>query len=210
MTARDRVALGLAPHSGWAALVGIAHDREEPRLVARERIEMTDPAEPESKQPYHTAEGMTVPQATRLLGRYEATAGRLAHEAIARVVRELGEAGHPVVGVGILDSAGRKGGSLEATLSSHALIHTADGDHFRNAIASAAEKCGLPSTRVRARDLEGEAASATGRKPQALAEVLRTLGREAGPPWTADQKSAALLAWLLLAKEGPRARAART
>ena len=210
MSGGGRVALGFAPHSGWAALVGIGQAGGEPRVVARHRVEMTDPAEPESKQPYHAAEGMAVARAAPLLAAWEATAGRMAHEAIARAVRDLDQAGHRVVGVGILDAAGRKGGSLEAILASHALIHTADGDHFRNAIAAAAEQCGLPAPRVRARDLEHEAAGATGRTPQALGEVLRKLGREVGPPWTADQKSAALLAWLVLATWSPARSGVRT
>ena len=38
------------------------------------------------------------------------------------------------------------------------------------------------------------------RSPQELTTTVARLGREAGPPWGADQKSAALLAWLLLAR----------
>jgi hypothetical protein len=40
------------------------------------------------------------------------------------------------------------------------------------------------------------------RSPQQLAVAVRALGAELGAPWGADQKSAALLAWLLLAECG--------
>lgn len=192
-------ALGFAPHSGWAAMIGIAGGDARLRLLVRERLEMADPHEPGSKQPYHAVEGLPIGEAQRRLAAYAATSERMAHESIRRVVDELAEGAHRVIGVGILESAGRKGSSLAATLASHALIHTADGDHFRTAVAAGATRCRLATLRVGARDLEAEAAAVIGRTPDMLHRTLKELGREVGPPWGADQKAAALLAWLVLA-----------
>ena len=193
-----RVALACAPHSGWAALVGLELDGGRPRVSAHLRMEMADPDDGEAKQPYHAVEGLAIGEARRRLARYEAEARGMAHAALERIVRELARGGLRVVGLGILESAGRKGDSLDAILASHALIHTADGDHFRDAIAAAADRCGVPVSRVRSRDLDAEAASAIGRPSPVLRETVQSLGREAGPPWTVDQKAAALLAWLVL------------
>jgi hypothetical protein len=204
VTSGRTAALGFAPHSGWAALIGLGIDGGMPRILSRGRVEMAEDAE--SKQPYHAVEGLEVPQAAKRLQAYEAEAGRKAHEALKRVVGELAGDGSRVVGVGILESAGRKGSSLAATLSSHALIHTADGDHFRNALARAADRCRLPVFRVRARDLDAEASRGIGQTPRALRAALQRLGREMGPPWTADQKAAALLAWLVLTRESTQGR----
>jgi hypothetical protein len=198
MPADATAALGFAPHSGWAAAVGIGEAGGEPRVLIRRRIEMADAGDPESRQPYHAVEGLPVAEAKKRLDAFQATAGRMAYEGLARAVAELEKEGHRVVGVGILDSSGRKGSSLEATLASHALIHTADGDHFRAALADAATRCRLAASRVRARDLEPEASVDIGKAPAALRKTLDALGREVGPPWAADQKSAALLAWLVL------------
>ena len=161
---------------------------------------MADPRDPGSKQPYHAVEGCPIGEAERRLAAYAAIAERMAHDAIRRVTEKLAEEGHGVVGVGILQAAGRTGGTLADTLASHALIHTADGNHFRGALAAAAGRCRLPTSRVRARDLEVEAAKAIGKAPQALQRTVKDLGREVGPPWGADQKAAALLAWLVLAQ----------
>jgi hypothetical protein len=38
------------------------------------------------------------------------------------------------------------------------------------------------------------------RAPEELRATVAELGREVGAPWGADQKGAALLAWLLLAR----------
>jgi hypothetical protein len=192
--------LGFATHSGWAAVVAVAREGAGIRVLARERVEMTDTGDPGSKQPYHTVEGRPLAEAERRLRAYSASAERMAHESVARLVEEIAARDHRVKAVGILESSGRKGASLADTLASHALIHTADGGHFRDALAAAAGGEGLAVTRVRARELEDAAATAIGRPGAALARQVKELGREVGPPWGADQKAAALLAWLVLAR----------
>src|SRR5438874_1790460 len=67
------------------------------------------------------------------------------------------------VGVVVLTAAGRALPALESVLGSHALIHAADGEHFREALAAAAQARGLPVTRVRERDVLDRARSALGR-----------------------------------------------
>jgi hypothetical protein len=161
---------------------------------------MADLGDPGSKHPYHTLEGMPLQEAAGRLARYAATAERMAGEAVWRMVDRLGEKGYETAGLGILESAGRKGSNLAAILASHALIHTADGDHFRNALAAAATRCGVPVVRVPARELESQAASGTGEPVEGLRLTLKAAARDIGPPWGADQKAAGLLAWLVLAK----------
>ena len=196
---KSRVALGFAPHSGWAVVIGLSAEPHA-RVVIRERVEMADPRDAASKQPYHAVEGAPIDAAARRLLAYADTAERMAGDAIQGIASRLARDGHDVVGVGILESAGRKGGSLADILRSHALIHTADGDHFRSALAAAATRCGLGVSRVRARDLEAEAAAVIGKGVQTLHNAVKELGRKMGPPWGADQKAAALLAWLVLAR----------
>jgi hypothetical protein len=101
--------------------------------------------------------------------------------------------------VAILQSNGRQGASLEAILASHALIHTADGDHFRGALAEAARRCGIQCSRIKQRELFERAEAALKQPAQELQLRVAALGKTVGPPWGADQKQAALLAWLLLA-----------
>jgi hypothetical protein len=108
---------------------------------------------------------------------------------IKRQTEELKARGFRVQRAGILESGGRKPSSLSSILASHALIHAADGDHFRNALWAAAEQCGLEVHRVQARILEKQGAASL--------DVLNALGKKMGPPWGADQKKAALLAWSL-------------
>ena len=200
MTTKAIAALGFAPHSGWAAVVGVGEADGHLHVLVRERIEMVDPRAPEWKQPYHAAEGLPIVEAAERLAACAATAELMARQAIRRIVGQLARRGHHAAGLGILESAGRKGAALADILASHALIHAADGEHFRSAIAGAADRCGLTAFRVRGRELEAKAAAALGRPAETLRLVLKGVGRDMGPPWAADQKAAALLAWLVLAK----------
>lgn len=205
MTEISAAGLGCAAHSGWAVVVGVSLVGGRCRVVVRERIEMIDPADPGSKQPYHTVEGLPIEAAAGQLAKYSAVAERMASETVGRIAGQLRGRGHQSVGLGILESAGRKGGSLAAVLRSHALIHTADGDHFRNALALGASRAGLPVTRVPARELEERAAGGIGEPISRLKAALKRAGAEVGPPWGADQKAAALLAWLVVAAAERRA-----
>ena len=190
--------MGFAPHSGWAAAVVLGGSRADPRVLARSRVEMADPRAPKSRQPYHAVEALGVEEAARRLDGYMAVAEKMAHAAIQALAVDASGRGYRATSAGILDASGRKGIPLASILASHALIHAADGDHFRQALAAAAERSGLAVCRVRARDLEAEAEARLRRPAPRLREAVNALGRQVGPPWGADQKMAALLAWLLL------------
>ncbi len=195
----DQVAaIGVAPHSGWAAVVALGRTPPGPRVLARSRIDLIDVEFPESKQPYHAVESLCVAEAAQRLQLYQAQAERMAHSALQQLRADLTDQGYEIEAAGILESSGRKGGSLGSILSSHALIHSADGDHFRNALAAAALRMGLAVQRVPVRELGARAEAALHRPLCELASLVLQMGRHAGPPWGADQKKAALLAWLLL------------
>jgi hypothetical protein len=197
---RGSCVLGFAPHSGWAAVVAIGGTPARPAVLARERVELTDETLAGAKQPYHAIEGLPLPAARARLAAFRESAGALAGRGVSALMETARTAGIEPIAAGILDSSGRDPGALEAILASHALIHTADGNHFREALAAACVSLGLPCARIRQRDLAGEAGRALKRTPRELAAEVARLGREARTPWGADQKGAALLAWLLLAR----------
>lgn len=197
--ARTQAALGFRAHSGWAALVVVAGPAHEPIVVDRRRIEIADPAIRGSKQPYHAAEGWPLAKAEQYLNRCIGKTKLLAQRAVSAVVAGLREKGHDVVGCGILGASGRPLTTLAATLSSHALIHTAEGELFRNALIEAGESCGLALTKVSERELYARGAVALGVPAEELQSRVTELGRQIGPPWTRDEKCAALIGWMVLA-----------
>ena len=107
------------------------------------------------------------------------------------MLEELTRAGHPVTGCGLLLASGRPLPALPAILASHPLIHTAEGELFREALRVASAECGLQVTAVKERDL-------TSSIPPALQSNIQKLGSTIGPPWRQDEKFSAMAAWLAL------------
>jgi hypothetical protein len=186
-----RAALGFRAHSGWAAVVAVAGTIDAPVVIERRRIVIADPQMPGSKQPYHAAAEMPFARAEAFVGKAIASSRALALEAISATVKTLRLQGHEVAGCSVVLGSGKALPGLQAILASHALIHTAEGEMFRQVLVWAAEQYPLPVVGVREKGIEA-----------ASLERLAGLGRLIGPPWTQDQKYAAAAALMTSADAG--------
>lgn len=191
--------LGLRAHSGWAALVALGGPAQSPMVIHRLRIDLADRRRAESKQPYHAAAEMDFKDAEQFVHGAVAEARRLAQQRFCEVIETLREKRYEVTGCGVLLASGRPLPALPAILASHALIHTAEGEHFREALAHAAAECSLPVTKVRERELFERGSGEFGIPVEELQRRLGEMGRAIGPPWRQDEKLASLAAWLALA-----------
>ena len=197
-----RAALGFRAHSGWAAVVVVSGTAAAPVILDRRRIEIADPKVRGSKQPFHAAEPLPFKDAEQLIRRCTKSTNGLAERAVRGVVDDAQGKGYRVAGCGLLTASGRPLPALAAILASHALIHAAEGEMFREALVRASEECGLAVTKVRERELLERAASALRTPADKLQRRLAELGRPLGPPWTQDQKLATLVALLALSERG--------
>ena len=200
-------ALGFRTHSGWAALVAIAGPSHSPSVVERRIIQLADPTIPGSKQPYHAAEPLKFEDAEKLLKRCLERTYALAEEALRTAVEGLQKKGHAVTGCGLLLASGRTLPSLAGILASHAMIHAAEGELFRNALAKASEQCGVLLLGVKERELFSRAKNDLHFSNAKIEQQLANLGKSIGSPWRQDEKYAALVAWLALAMGGKKSRA---
>jgi hypothetical protein len=191
-------ALGFRSHSGWAMLVGVAGTLAAPALIFRRRVELSRRT---PRQPFHAAEGRPFAAAEALIRRSSEEAGALAERAVGEAVAELRAAGHEPVASGLLLAAGRPLPGLREVLASHALIHAAEGELFRDVLRQASRRCGLRLAEVKERELDEQAAQSLRRSSAELGSRLAEWGKALGPPWTQDEKRAALVAWLALAEE---------
>lgn len=180
--ARPRAAVGFRAHSGWAAAVAVSGKISAPLVVDRRRIEIADPQISGSKQPFHEAEGLPFKEAQRLIQRCTRSTDSLAERALRALVSDMEEQGYRVVGCGLLLASGRALPDLAAILASHALIHAAEGEMFREALVRASERCGLAVTKVRERELIESAVAALRTTADSLKRRLAELGRSLGPP----------------------------
>ena len=194
--AGSQAALGFRAHSGWAALVAVAGTAAEPAAVLRRRVELSRRT---PRQPFHAAEGQAFAAAEDLVRRATAEATALAEGAVREAVAELRAGGHAPVAGGLLLAAGRPLPGLREILASHALIHAAEGELFRDVLRRASRDGGLRLVEVGERELEARAARSLGRPATEIQRRLAEWGKALGPPWTQDEKRAALVAWVALA-----------
>jgi hypothetical protein len=188
-----RAALGFQMHSGWGVLVAVSQNANTVTLLDRRRIVVADPREHGAIQPYHFAAQLESALQEKHLAHCVASSCQLAAAAIAEVIRELEERHYRIVGAAVLLASGRPLPPLAKILAAHPLIHTAEGEFFRQAVRQACEGLQIPVTAIRMRELD-----AGGNKASALQRSIAGLGRTIGPPWTKDHKTAALAAALLL------------
>jgi hypothetical protein len=196
-----RAAIGVRAHSGWAAVVAVAGDGREVQVVDRRRIGVIDAKGPRANQPYHYAQMLPIAEAHEHLDRCERIAVGLAAEALGKMNALLCGAQYELVGCAILQASGRVLPELPQILASHAMIHTAEGQFFRNVFAHACEQIKVPVMKIREKELEALAARELRLTPTKIKSKFADLGHELGPPWTQDQKFAALAAWLLVGQE---------
>ncbi len=184
--------------SGWACAVLLTGAASAPRVVDSRRIDLSDPSIPESRQPYHAGFG-TARNAGADLSRLVRSVKRFGRQSAADVIRDYRSTGHELRGVGVVV------GSLidpEAIANDHIRIHALEGRLFRNVVEEAAGRCKLACSLFRERDLYAAATASLHQSEHDLRVLVTSLGRAVSGSWRAEQKVAALAAWLVLAGRG--------
>jgi hypothetical protein len=193
-----QAAIGFRVHSGWAAVVAVCVEKGAPAVLARQRVHLVETFTYEFRQPYHTAEKMLDGQAREFISRMQAEARRLAYRAIRELTSRTQEQGVKLTRCGLLLASGRPLPALERILASHALIHTADGKLFREALLHASARCGLRDFRIKEKELLDRAGDVLRLKSAVVMRRVTELGRPFGSPWSQDEKFATIAAWLAL------------
>jgi hypothetical protein len=191
--AKERAAVGFTIKSGWAAVVLVTGSAADPVVAWSRRVEISDPEEPDAKQPFHAGFG-TARGAGDELRRLVASVKSYGRKSIGRTLRECEDA-HVIRGVGVV------AGSLidpKSIANDHIRIHAMEGRLFRTVVIGAAEARGLACHVHRERDLSAAAAKKLNKPEPAIRRTLAAIGRGIDGGWRAEQKAAALSAWMLL------------
>jgi hypothetical protein len=193
-----QAAIGFRVHSGWAAMVAVALEKAEPVVLVRQKLQLVKTFSFTYRQPYHTAEKMEPADAAAFVRSVEKESRELALTGIRALQQELGRVEYSLRGGSLLLAAGRKLPDFAKILASHALIHTADGELFRESLRFAGGRAKVTLNEIVERDLLRLASQHLGKRPESLKRKLTALGKSLGPPWTQDEKLSALAAWLVL------------
>ena len=194
--------LGFRVHSGWSALVAISLEQGLPRVLLRERPHLVENFTFEFRQPYHTAKKKPVDEAGEFIARVQTEARGLAYRVVQLARESVRKHGYEIKHGALLAASGKPLPALPQILASHALIHTADGEMFREAVLHGCGKCGLETYAVKEKEVRERAGQTLRLSASELAGRLADLGRTCGPPWTQDEKLAVVAAWLAMLGPG--------
>ncbi len=193
-----RAAIGFSVHLGWAAAVAVAGTKTKVRVVDRRKVVLADEV-PESHEPYHKAAEVRgdLAKAREIVRRGRRAIEACARAEVSRLIRDLESEGHDVASAASVQAGGREL-TFESILASHAMVHTAEGRLMREALAKASARRGVPVLPIRERELFARGAERLKVSEHEIRKQVGSLGDGLGPPWRADQKKAALIAWLAL------------
>jgi hypothetical protein len=192
--------LGFRVHSGWAVVVVLRGPLGAPLVVDRRRIQLVKTFTYTYRQPYHTAGKMPRNDGAKFVASVRSEATRLALSSLHSLQKDLAEQDCKIARCALLLASGRALPQLEHILASHALIHTADGELFRDALRAACARSRLPLEGVREKELFEIASKKLSISTITLKRRIAAFGKSFGPPWTQDEKFASLAAWLSLSR----------
>ena len=177
--------IGLRAKTARAIAVVLAGTTASPRAVIRTAITLASPEDPALFQPYH--ELMDLP--------WERAIEAAATKGLKLLIEELRSRRIDVSCIGIVGAPER---NLAVIGSPHIRAHAAEGVLFRHVLQVGAEANDLPSAIHSERGIEASAAASLGVSLDEMRARLAEIGRVLGSPWRADEKTAAMAAWMAL------------
>ena len=190
-----KIALGFRVKSGFAIAVALSGPASAPRILARRLVQLSDPAVPETRQPYH--DGFYKQQNdARELARRTAIVRHCAAREVTVLLKDESFGGLPCRGAGlvvgsVIDPA--RVGNL------HIRAHASEGQLFRTVLTEALEPHGIACDISVEKTLAEKAAKRLKRSNAEIARTIAALGEALGGPWRADEKAACVAAWMALA-----------
>lgn len=193
-----KVALGLKAHSGWAALVVVGESDGNLEVLQRCRLELVADNAAWAKQPYHAAEGLTPPEARKMVKAGTEAARRLALREMRRVLKRLSQDVDRVQGCALLVGDPMPDWSADQILAVHFRMHKAEGVLFRDVLAQAVRACNVRLVEVHEKQLLKQAQATLMVPANTLSRRVASLGKSVGPPWGKDQKEATMAAMIAM------------
>jgi hypothetical protein len=186
--------LGFRVKSGRAVSILIGGSRRSPRLCKSCVIDLCDPSNPETRQPYHAAMGKLETNAATLKRRVQSVR-RATERSIADLIQRCADDGCAIRRAALVV------GSVidpESIANPHIRAHALEGRLFRTVLEDPLRSRGIQCAIFTERDVYPRASNLLGQSPVQIRRTIAELGRSASGPWRAEQKVAAVAAWTSL------------
>jgi hypothetical protein len=179
-------------------VVALAGSSKTPRIVGKGRVDVAFTFEEGAV--FHACQALPIEQARARIDKSTRTFRKRAEDGLVAFVAKLGL---HVCAAGICVKSMKPLPPLESILKSHPLVHAAEITLYRTVYTDACAAIGARPTSYSADALTKDVASALRVKPGSVTAHLAAMGRASGRPWAAEQKEAALAAWLALVAREP-------
>jgi len=189
-----KATIGFRVKSGWAAVVLVARAGRSLQALDTRTIDLCDPAIAETRQPYHAGMGKLQTNEA-ILERRKKVIVQAANQSVSRLLNDYRAVGHAIQGAGLV-----VGSDIDPAkvASPHIRAHALEGRLFRTVLEDALQSNGLSCLVIVEKTAYVTAAKSLKRTEAELKRVVSEMGRSLIGPWRADEKTAALAAWLAL------------
>jgi hypothetical protein len=195
MKKSNLVSIGLRAKTARAIAVVLGGSIDAPLVLKKEEIPLADPKVPATAQPYHEVMDLPWEESQIAVRNSEVAIEAIASKALARLIKELQSEGMKISGVGVVGARDR---DLARIGNAHIRAHAAEGVLFRRVLDFAADANGLRRRTFSDRGFDELTAGEIGTRNVMVIRKVIELGRGLAPPWRADEKQAAIAAWLVL------------
>ena len=185
--------IGLRAKTARAIAVVISGTVRSPHAVTRAQLVLGTPDTPALFQPYHEVMDLPWDRATMAVAKAERAIEAVAIERLRSLLLDVRARKLDVVSVAIVGAPDRNPGAIG---SPHIRAHAAEGVLFRRVWQVAADAVRVRSTAFPEKGFEALAAARLGLPVGAVRERLAEFGHALGRPWRADEKAAAMAAWI--------------
>ena len=188
------IAFGFRVKSGYAIAVALRGPASAPEVVARRVVELSDPASPETRQPYHDGFYTQQNDAREIARRLKMVEG-CAKRSVTSLLKDGCFAGLRCRGAVLVV------GSVidpKTVGNPHIRAHASEGQLFRTVLADVLRPHGLACDVIVEKTLAEQAVKGLCRTDAEIKRMVATLGKTLGGPWRAEEKAACTAAWLAL------------
>jgi len=148
---------------------------------------------------YHVAHGLEADVAAGLIAQAIEASQSAAFEGLTALMGDISKHGL-LARAGIVVGKGPPRPPPPHARMSHTGFHASEGQLYRHTLIQAAGRARLELSIITEPELLEAAAATLGLAPAVLTARVTQLGASVGPPWTQREKSAALAAWMALAR----------
>jgi hypothetical protein len=192
----NEAGLGFRVKSGWAMVVLVSAS-SPPTVIDRRRVDLSDPAVPDSAQPFHAGLDLPKAAAAKAVARLIKYVERSSQRAIAELIEHYRDSGYRIVGAGIV-----VGSTVDPQTipNDHIRAHAEEGRLFRVVIENALKRSSLKFSVTREKDSIGEGKKMLGIAEPRLRTELAKMGKAVEGSWRAEEKAATLAALMAVAR----------